>query len=155
MLPLSRGTALKSGKRIVLEEQQQKSNPHESLQDDTSLNAISCDVDVIKENEEGEKKKKDEKAKSFRKEPSNESLKFSDYLELNEIPLLFDKLTATLLQERPDAPLDFIISWMRLERARVLNGSDGNKNIITATTTYNNNNNNNVDNSNGDPKKCT
>ncbi|KAH8608241.1 Dpy 30 motif [Trypanosoma vivax] len=47
-----------------------------------------------------------------------ELARFSDYLQENNVPALFDRLTAVLLEDKPENPVDFILTWLRNERLR-------------------------------------
>ncbi|KAF8279925.1 hypothetical protein BCY84_19603 [Trypanosoma cruzi cruzi] len=40
------------------------------------------------------------------------------------IPTIFDALSTALLQEKPEEPVDFILSWFRRERERVLTNAE-------------------------------
>ncbi|RNF06940.1 hypothetical protein TraAM80_03770 [Trypanosoma rangeli] len=45
---------------------------------------------------------------------------FRNYLYTSGIPAIFDALSGALLREKPDKPVQFILSWLRAERERAL-----------------------------------
>nr|CCC93567.1 conserved hypothetical protein [Trypanosoma congolense IL3000] len=116
MYPLSQGACVRGGDVNVVTGQHEKNVPcgplGEALVSTVSRSDVSRGGEMVSRN--GKQAAKD--------------MSLSEYLQHYEIPGILDRLTHSLLEEKPDVPVDFILSWLKRERAQLLSEAGGSNN---------------------------